>query len=715
MDYSLINGGSVTVGTTIQYFVVAQDAANNFGSNPTGATSSANPPVQNVNTKPIAGVNSFSILPSFSGGTVTVGSGGSYPNLSGGGGLFAAINGAVLTSNLVVKITSDVLEAGSVPLNQLFTNHYPASSNPTLTIQPDSATMRTLSGNTSGNLITLNGADRVTIDGRFAGSGRYLTLRNPNFSPTPTTLLFINDASSNTVRNCIVEGAGFSGSGVVVFSTGVVSGNDDNLITGCQVRGGADNLIKSTGTSALVSNSGNTVSNNELFNFDNYGIYIAPTGNDSWDISGNDIYNVAAGSGDTYGTNGIYMAGGGTNLITGNSIHDLRTINTRSYGIHLSGTGTTTVARNRINAIDGVPRTAAGIYFEGAAGSTLHVINNQITLSPSASASNSLFGIYDYGSSGSIINIFHNSILIGGMESNALNSWASLRRSGSTHTEQDNLLLNLRTGGTGSHFAAGREGGGGSYTPSHNVYAGTGATAESFMDFGSAGVPGPVSFPAWQSATGDTASQAGLAGTGNFTTAMFVNAATGDLHLVPGGNVLVNALGTPIAGVTDDFDGDPRSATSPTIGADEFVPLSAFSTWAVANGVANDPNALGANGVKNLLNFAFGISPITGGPGGLQYAGTFAANGAITATGLPVTMVESADFRALFVRRKDYIAAGLTYTPQFCADVSAWQNSTAVPVVLADDGVNQVVSVPFPALMPGETGSFFRLHVSLAP
>ena len=85
-----------------------------------------------------------------------------------------------------------------------------------------------------------------------------------------------------------------------------------------------------------------------------------------------------------------------------------------------------------------------------------------------------------------------------------------------------------------------------------------------FMDFsGTAGTAGPMSFATWQSSTGDTNSQAGIAGSGNFTTAMFVDAATGDLHLVPGGNPW-STPGTPIAGVTDDYDGQTRSPTTPT-------------------------------------------------------------------------------------------------------------------------------------------------------
>ena len=720
LDYSLINGGSVSAGDTIQYFVVAQDAANNFGSSPAFATASANPPIQNVNGH--GALNSFVIFKPLS-AFDTVGAGGDYTNLTGAGGAFDAINNTVLTGNVVISITSDLIETGSVSLSQWAES---GAGDYTVTIQPDSATMRTISGNVNAKLITLNGADRVTIDGRFGGSGRHLTFRNTFSSSGAGTLLFINDASNNAVRNCVLEGVSTSSvGGVIGFGNGIATGNDNNLITGCQVRdlstaaGVPQNLIGSQGRSAVVANSGNTISNNELFNFNVYGIYIVSTGNDSWTISGNNIYEVNAATSDNFG---ITMQGGGTNIITGNFIHDLLTTNNTSTGIYFIGTGTTTVARNRVTAFSAnmFTSTVCGIVAAGGAGSTLNVVNNQITLSPAVSRSTALVGLYDLGVTGSVVNIFHNSVILGGTESGTYNSWASLHARATTHTARDNLFLNLRTGGTGSHFAVGSEVPGGSYTVSHNVYAGTGATAANFLDFsGTFGAPVPLSFAMWQSSTGDTNSQAGLAGSGNFTTAMFANAATGDLHLLPGGSVLVNGLGTPIAGVTTDFDGDPRSPSTPTIGADEFTQPTAFSTWAAANGVASDPNALGANGVKNLLNFAFGINPITGGAGGLQYAGTFAGNGAITATGLPVTMMESvgngADLRALFVRRKNYETESVSYTPQFSADLSTWQNSAAVPLVLADDGVNQIVSVPVPNLIAGQTACFFRLSVSLAP
>ena len=572
MDYALLYGGGVTVGDTIQYFLVAQDAANNLGSSPAAATASANPPVQNINGKPGAGVNSYAIVPALS-GTKTVGSGGDYPSLSGAGGLFATLNGAVPVGDLTVSIISDVTENGSVSLNAFNSNEYPQAS--TVTIQPDSATMRTISGTSAAGLIRLNGADRVSMDGRFGGTGRYLTFRNTSTASSASTILFINDASSNTVRSSIVEGATASGAlGVIGFSTGTVTGNDDNLITGCQVRdlstaaGVPIILIGSTGNFSAVANSGNTIADNELFNFNIDGIYISPTGNESWTISGNNIHEVNAANGST--PYGIDFEGGGTNVIMGNFIHDLTTDVSSSYGIYFSGTGTTTIARNRITAfnVNAATQVVIGIYTTGSAGSTLNVLNNQITLSPATSVSTMLYGLYDFGTG--VVNAFGNSIVLGGTESGTASSWAIRRLVAGTHTARDNVFFNFRTGGSGSHFAAGSEVTGGSYIASNNVYAGTGATAANFMDFsGTSGTAVPVGFATWQSSTGDTASQAGQAGTGSFTAAMFANAAAGDLHLVPGGNALVNTTGTPIAGVSDDYDGDVRSPATPSIGSDE--------------------------------------------------------------------------------------------------------------------------------------------------
>jgi len=140
----------------------------------------------------------------------------------------------------------------------------------------------------------------------------------------------------------------------------------------------------------------------------------------------------------------------------------------------------------------------------------------------------------------------------------------------------------------------------------------------------------------------------------------------------------------------------------------------------------NYPGLTGANalptadpdgdGLTNLQEYAFGGDP-TASTSTLQYTGTFAGGGSITRNGTPITRVESTtygvDFRALFIRRKDYAASGLTYTPQFSADLNVWQNSTDTPVVLADDGTWQVCSVPYPLFVSGKKAKFFRISVSM--
>ena len=135
---------------------------------------------------------------------------------------------------------------------------------------------------------------------------------------------------------------------------------------------------------------------------------------------------------------------------------------------------------------------------------------------------------------------------------------------------------------------------------------------------------------------------------------------------------------------------------------------------------AQFPNLIGANGVSNLLNFAFGMNPNGAGSGVLVFNGTFGAGGTIGANGQPITMLEAitngVDFRVLYVRRKDYVNAGLTYTVEFSpANLAPWTESAAVPAVLADNGTYQVVSVPFPPFIGGKKARFFRVRTTLSP
>jgi hypothetical protein len=148
----------------------------------------------------------------------------------------------------------------------------------------------------------------------------------------------------------------------------------------------------------------------------------------------------------------------------------------------------------------------------------------------------------------------------------------------------------------------------------------------------------------------------------------------------------------------------------------QAVVMSIAEAWRLANfgstsntGARADLADFDNDGALNLFEFAFGtntLSGITGLPGLLIDGGT------LVSRGQPVVMPGPA---AVFIRRKDHIAAGLTYTVQFSADLSAWESSTTTPTVLSDDVTHEAVSVPFPALVGGAVPRFFKVQISITP
>ena len=122
-------------------------------------------------------------------------------------------------------------------------------------------------------------------------------------------------------------------------------------------------------------------------------------------------------------------------------------------------------------------------------------------------------------------------------------------------------------------------------------------------------------------------------------------------------------LCTPTFG-DGDVDGLPDDWES-EFGLDPFDPVDA--------GLDSE-----GDGVINRLEWAFGLDPFLNDGDAIAVI-----NGILTRRGLPTVFLTNtpggADFRALFGRRKDAAANGLTYTPQFSSDLVVWVNSTAVP------------------------------------
>jgi len=255
-------------------------------------------------------------------GTYNVGTGQTFTSLTNAGGLFAAVNSLGLAGDVVVNITSDLAEDGSNALYQWIES---GTGNYTLTIQPDAASARIISGNVLAGMIRFNGADRVIMDGRSGGSGNYLTFRNTNTAGTTgTAFTFINGATNNILRYCNIEAYANATNGVILFSTSTVAGgNSNNTISYCNINATVSSsignlCIYSAGTVGK-ENSTNTISSNNIYNYRDRGLDLPATGTTAWMISGNSFYN-----GD---------ASGSINYAAASTLHGIRILGGAGYSI----------------------------------------------------------------------------------------------------------------------------------------------------------------------------------------------------------------------------------------------------------------------------------------------------------------------------------------------------------------------------------------------
>ncbi len=412
--YTYSFGAGVVVNDVVSYFIVAQDQApaNNVGSYPAGATVLASPPTASAGP---ASPSTYTIVPAYT-GTITVGTGGMFQNLTGAApnGLFAAINSGVITGNITASIVSDLVEPGTVALNQWVEE--PVASNFTITISPDATTMRTISGTavaTGIPMIDINGADRLTIDGT---AGKYLTLRNTNSTAANTgaSIRFTNGSLSGEVKNSIVENNGTTSTrGAITIGTGTNS----VAITGNDIRDAVSGTTGSAYSAIYSATSTNilNISSNNIYNWSNYGIYLSTVA-DGCTISGNSLYNTLLTPPAT-AQYAIYIAAGNNHSVTANYVGGSAPsclgasafINTGAvgfYGIYLS-VGSTTATSVQNNTIKNINMSNVGtsafygIYATAGASVIGNITGN--TISNISSGTGSFYGIYGLSTTTNLI------------------------------------------------------------------------------------------------------------------------------------------------------------------------------------------------------------------------------------------------------------------------------------------------------------------------
>jgi hypothetical protein len=315
-------------------------------------------------------------------GTYSVG-GASSPNFTTLSEAFATIDCAGLSGNVNL-----VLQAGYTSASETFpltpslnTGAY------SVTIYPAASGLSITSSNAIATM-NFSGSTNYIIDGRVNQAGATdLTIANTNTSGN--AVLFINDASYNTVKYCNVQGVNTTSTqGVVLFSTANSTGNDHNTIDHCNIHDGATtpyNCVYSLGT-AGSENDNNTITNNNIYNFYNnggasHGIFISSS-NTTWTISGNSCYQTVARvptsstvmrgieivdpGGNNYTIIGNYV--GGSAPLCGGSALSLdagATQDNSFYGIYVSSgvTGASVVQTNTVaNITFGVQSATASTY-----------------------------------------------------------------------------------------------------------------------------------------------------------------------------------------------------------------------------------------------------------------------------------------------------------------------------------------------------------------
>lgn len=271
--------------------------------------------------------------------TSTEGGSGTYITLKGA---FDKINDGTLKGAVTLQVTASTSETATASLSASGTG---SASYTSVVVYPTSADLSIVADGTlpaSSYLITLDGADNVTIDGRVNQSGarddaHSLTIASTSL--TASTIVLQNDASSNTIKNSILKGNATSSKGIVWIASSATLGNNSNLID--------NNLITNNGTRPLYAfyasnnttsapNTNNTIRNNDFkdclpFTAGCMAIFVAGHASSvistGWTISGNSFFETttytttngasAAINFINFGTSGTTSTGNG-NVISGN-------------------------------------------------------------------------------------------------------------------------------------------------------------------------------------------------------------------------------------------------------------------------------------------------------------------------------------------------------------------------------------------------------------
>ena len=538
----------------------------------------------------------------------TTGTFSSFANVSG------TVNGILVrnSKNFTVSYNTVTSSNGGVTVGTLNGIQVPTFSN---------APTGTFTNSISNNTLSLRGAvasgaiTGINHGGTSGSATSTLNINNNDFNtfgPTVAssgTITCIAHAStsgqvninSNTFTNLSINTTGTA----YLINNNCATNNftvNGNSIVGTYAKTGSGgtqygyyNFGSPTGGTATISN--NNFSNITLTGAATfYGIRQYTSTTQIENVTSNTISNVTGGTGTTYGidhgygntgslvnSNNVYsIAGGGTvyGIYLGES--------TASLGLSCYSNTVYTLSSSGASAVHGIYHglgAASSIYankvydlsssnaggsvngISVAGGTSVSVYNNTIgdLRATIANAANPIVGLNVSG--GTTVNAYYNTIYLNATSSGALFGSSAVSASTTpTFTMRNNILIN-NSGVAGAGLAAAYRRSTTTLTSygsasNNNLYNAStiyydGATAYTLAGFKALAV------------TRDQASNQE-----NCSFASTTGSSSSFLHFAPAASTLAESLGAAIAGITDDFDGDTRNATTPDAGADEFAGTS---------------------------------------------------------------------------------------------------------------------------------------------
>jgi len=561
------------------------------------------------------------------------------PNLSSdaGAGVYATITAAVNDLNLrgsSAAVRFLLLDATYPSETYPITvNYATASSTNTLTIKPNAGVTTSISGAAVGGPLFKIRNSYVTLQGsNSGGSTRDMTIENTS-ATTPMAIWIASTGTTpltnTSVLNCIVRNGVNTSSALVLTDQAITTtgGYFNNITIQNNSIEKAYIGIYSFAVAAVGNGTGYTVASNSIntagANSVRFcGIYVQ--GFDGANVMTNDIGNFDGTSAED--DRGIWFATGTTNsIVQRNAIHDMVYTGTGGYGGQgiVVSSGTTACNNNVQNNM---------IYKLSGDGWNYTTIPTDNPIGISVFSTQTGVGVY------------YNSIYMTG---NTLNQTSALSMgifmgTGSVADIRDNSIQNdlglLAAIGYGTTCVYAQTSNTQFSTINYNNYY-CNATGSGLKLVGQIAAATSANLAAWQAATAQDA---------NSISGDPLYVSTTDLHLTAGSPCL--NTGTPIAGITNDYDGNTRSATTPDIGADEYpssgeltlkfnwesCPSAGTITVEIRNStspyaVVESVNGTGGGNVASNISFASAVN------GTSYYIVVKSANSIETWSAAPVT------------------------------------------------------------------------------